>query len=66
MINLATYTVQTVHGLKDTFQVSANGTVDTGQLFVTGPTSSSTKNAPAANEQTREPKRGETTPKQAR
>ncbi|WP_442507494.1 hypothetical protein SH528x_006419 [Novipirellula sp. SH528] len=66
MINLATYTVQTVHGLKDTFQVSANGTVDTGQLFLTGPTSTSTKNGSAATEKNCEQKRDEKTPKQAR
>ena len=66
MINLATYTVQTVHGLKDTFQVSANGTVDTGHLFLTGPPSTATKNGSAATEKNREQKRDEKTPKQAR
>ena len=71
MMNLATYTVQTVHGLKDTFQVSANGTVDTGQLFLTGPissgpTSTSTKNGSATTEKKRESVRDEKTPKQAR
>ncbi|GAA5508131.1 hypothetical protein [Novipirellula caenicola] len=66
MINLSTYTVQTVHGLKDTFQVSANGTVDTCHLFVTGPTSSSTKADSAASEKNREPQRDKVTPSQKR
>ncbi|EMI18942.1 hypothetical protein RMSM_04141 [Rhodopirellula maiorica SM1] len=66
MINLATYTVQTVHGLKDTFQVSANGTVDTCHLFVTGPTSSSTKNDSAVSEKNRQSKRDESTPPKSR
>ncbi len=34
MLYLPTYTVQSVHGLQQTFQVSANGMVDTGGLFV--------------------------------
>jgi len=32
MMNLLTYTVQSVHGLQETFQVSPNGTIDTHQL----------------------------------
>ncbi|TWU37191.1 hypothetical protein [Novipirellula artificiosorum] len=37
MMNLLTYTVQSVHGLQETFQVSANGTIETHQLCVDTP-----------------------------
>ncbi|TWT76234.1 hypothetical protein CA13_67260 [Planctomycetes bacterium CA13] len=37
MLNLLTYTVQSVHGLQDTFQVSPNGTIDTHQLCAVTP-----------------------------